>query len=435
MSRASVASSVKSSLSGIAPQTTNTSTGLVLDIIHNETHSKVVELQKELQQEGVDKRRVDLLYYAKIRKDDDITSNPAAGQWIPPHSYNDLDLPIKNERVELIKIQGRECYKRIASFDLNLPNFDPNAILVNSPIINQDKSKKSKKYSEVASTGTPTSDKASSEEELPKNKFITPQQINPLKAFEGDKLIQSRFGQSIRFTAHYNETEEFSPTIIIRNRQAVSPDVDEKTPILENFKDAGSIITLSSNQQKLPYTKDFLKTKTIAFGGGYTDGGEFEENTYPAELTGDNILIKSSRITLASQDGEMIFLSKGNYGFISDGLFTIDNFNPDAQEDEKGVGGALLNFGGDVVIKTNGDDIKLLGDESGLVYLNTLNQEEPIVKGNTLKDLLTELIDLINKQIFSTPAGPTALGPNNRTDLQNLSDRLENFLSEKNYTE
>ena len=70
-----------------------------------------------------------------------------------------------------------------------------------------------------------------------------------------------------------------------------------------------------------------------------------------------------------------------------------------------------------------------------MIYLNTLNQEEPIVKGNTLKDLLTELIDLINNQIFSTPAGPTALGPNNRTDFQNLSDRLETFLSEKNYTE
>ena len=149
----------------------------------------------------------------------------------------------------------------------------------------------------------------------------------------------------------------------------------------------------------------------------------------------DNILIKSSRITIASQEGEMIFLSKGNYGFISDGLFTIDNFNPNAEESDKGIGGALLNFGGDVIVKSNGDDIKLLGDEGGLIYLNTLNQEEPIVKGNTLKDLLTELIDLINNQIFSTPAGPTALGPNNRTDFQNLSDRLETFLSEKNYTE
>jgi len=435
MRRGAVASSAKSNLSGRAPNNSASSTGLVIDVVYNETHPKIIEIQKELQKDGVDPRTVNFLYYAKIRKESDTTTSPTSGQWVPPHSYTDLDLPVKNERVQLIKIQGRECYKRIASFNLNLPNFDPNAILVNSPITHKDNSDQSTKYKEVSSTGTPTSDKASSEEQRPKNEFIKPEQINPLKAFEGDKLIQSRFGQSIRFSGYYNETEEFSPTIIIRNRQATPADLNEKTPTLENFKEDGSIIALSSNEQKLPYSKDFLNAQINAFGGGYTEGGEFEENTFPAELVDDNILIKSSRITIASQEGEMIFLSKGNYGFISDGLFTIDNFNPNAEESDKGIGGALLNFGGDVIVKSNGDDIKLLGDEGGLIYLNTLNQEEPIVKGNTLKDLLTELIDLINNQIFSTPAGPTALGPNNRTDFQNLSDRLETFLSEKNYTE
>jgi len=258
-----------------------------------------------------------------------------------------------------------------------------------------------------------------------------------LRVFEGDKIIQSRFGQSIRFSGHYNNTQEFSPTIVIRNRQGnkQTSELKEKTPTIEDFKDDGSIISLTSNNQKLPYTKDFLDAQVIAFGGGYSNSGEFEENTYPAELTGDNVLIKSSRITLASQEGEMIFLSKGNYGFVSDGLFSIDNFNPEAGEDEKGRGGALLNFGGDVVIKSNGDDIKLLGDDGGLIYVNTLNQDEPIVKGNTLLDLLTELINLINAQQYQTLSGPSALGPDNREDFNKLRDRLNAFLSEKNFTE
>ena len=72
---------------------------------------------------------------------------------------------------------------------------------------------------------------------------------------------------------------------------------------------------------------------------------------------------------------------------------------------QKEDGGALLDFGGDVVVKSNGNDIKLLGDDGGLIYVNTLNQDEPIVKGNTLLDLLTELINLINQQVFSTPVG------------------------------
>ena len=54
-----------------------------------------------------------------------------------------------------------------------------------------------------------------------------------------------------------------------------------------------------------------------------------------------------------------------------------------------------------MVVKSNGNDIKLLGDDGGLIYVNTLNQDEPIVKGNTLLDLLTELINLINQQVFS----------------------------------
>ena len=252
-----------------------------------------------------------------------------------------------------------------------------------------------------------------------------------MRVFEGDKIIQSRFGQSIRFSGHFDGTEDFSPTIIIRNRQGnqQTNDLDEKTPTTENFQDDGSIIALSSNEQKLPYTQDFLVSQINAFGAGYSAQGEFTENTYPSEFIGDNLLIKSDRIILSAQTNEMIFLSKGNYGFISDGLFSIDNVGAE------GKGGALLDFGGDVVVKSNGNDIKLLGDDGGLIYVNTLNQDEPIVKGNTLLDLLTELINLINQQVFSTPAGPTALGPNNRTDFEALRDRLDAFLSEKNFTE
>jgi hypothetical protein len=411
--------------------------GIVLDIVYNDAHPKIEEIEANSIPETVDKRRVDFLYYAKVRKDSDVSSKLSDGQWIPPHSYTDLDLPVKGERVHLIDVQGRQCYKRIGSFDLNLGNFDPNGLIASNPVVDIRERNKKNKYKEVSKSGTPTSKSQGSDESQLQNNFIKPQQINPLKVFEGDKVIQSRFGQSIRFSAHYNNTQEFSPTIVIRNRQGnkQTSELLEKTPTLEDFKDDGSIIALTSNNQKLPYTKDFLDAQVTAFGGGYTDGGEFEESTYPAEFTGDNILIKSSRIALASQEGEMIFLSKGNYGFISDGLFTIDNFNPNAQEDEKGGGGALLNFGGDVVIKTNGDDIKLLGDDAGLVYINTLNQDEPIVKGNTLLDLLTELINLINAQQYQTPSGPSALGPDNREDFNKLRDRLNAFLSEKNFTE
>ena len=49
----------------------------------------------------------------------------------------------------------------------------------------------------------------------------------------------------------------------------------------------------------------------------------FEE--YPSELKGDQILINSGRVIISAKESEMIFYSKGNYGFISDSSLSIDN--------------------------------------------------------------------------------------------------------------
>ena len=122
----------------------------------------------------------------------------------------------------------------------------------------------------------------------------------------------------------------------------------------------------------------------------------------------------------------MIFFSKGNYSFISDGKLTIDN----------GLDGAEMDFNGEVRITTNDNPVFILGEgEEGKIFLNTEETKEPIARGQTLIDLLAELIDTINKQIFSTPAGPTAIGPNNKGDFKNIKNKLDTILSSTNFTE
>jgi hypothetical protein len=120
----------------------------------------------------------------------------------------------------------------------------------------------------------------------------------------------------------------------------------------------------------------------------------------------------------------MIFFSKGNYGFVSDGKFSIDNGND----------GASMNFNGDVRITTNDNNTFILGG-AGEIYLNTEETTEPIARGQTLIDLLEELINAINKQVFSTPSGPTAVGPNNKGDFNKIKSKLDTILSTLNYTE
>ena len=128
----------------------------------------------------------------------------------------------------------------------------------------------------------------------------------------------------------------------------------------------------------------------------------------------------------------MLFFSKGNYGFISDGIFSIDNGNE----------GANMNFNGNVNITTNDNTFYVFGD-TGNIWLNTqdngnsggTDQREPLVRGETLRQLLSDMIDLIVAQVYQTPSGPTSVGPTNQQDFRELKSRLRDTLSTLNFTE
>ena len=146
---------------------------------------------------------------------------------------------------------------------------------------------------------------------------------------------------------------------------------------------------------------------------------------YPSELTGyDQMLLSSERIIISSKSSEFIVYSKGNWGFISDGIMSIDN----------GKGGANLDFNGDVRLTTNDFNTYILGDK-GYIYLNTEETKEPLARGQTLIDIMGEIIDAINQQVYSTPSGPTLVGPNNKSDFSKIKAKLKEILSSKNFTE
>ena len=214
-----------------------------------------------------------------------------------------------------------------------------------------------------------------------------------------------------------NVDNVLAPTIIIRNRQG-SKSLDEKTPtefINEDIIDDGSVIVLASGEHLLEFTPGQIDTpmETTPIYG--------EE----PELKGtDQVLINSGRIILSSKDSEMLFYSKGNYSFISDGKLTIDN----------GLDGAEIDLNGEYRTTTNDNNMYFLGG-AGEIYLNTESSAEPLSRGQTLIDILAELCDAINAQIFSTPAGPTMMGPNNRGDFNKIKSKLDTILSTLNYTE
>jgi len=395
------------------------STGIVVYVHLDDSEATGITLIDDLVDKVSDKEMV--IGHCKIASRTDSTHDLENIPEYPP-ANPDEGIPLIGEVVQLVKIGSTLFYKRIPSIDINTGNSEENALLEGTPK-EEKPGNQASSYSESSQTGIAnnTTNTDNSVRETKFGEYFEPTQINPLRLYEGDKLIQSRFGQSIRFSGYNNEDNLFAPTIIIRNRQSDKSieDLKEFEPTEEDIINDGSSIVLASGEYEIPFAP-----------GNEEVTLETDDNVVyyePPELKGtDQILMNSGRIVLSAKDSEMIFFSKGNYSFISDGKLTIDN----------GLDGAQMDFNGEVRMTTNDNPIYLLGQgEEGKIYLNIENENEPVVRGQTLVKLLGELIDAINQQIYKTPSGPTAVGPTNSGTFKNIKSELETILSTTNFTE
>ena len=387
-------------------------TGTVVNVHINDTEFESITIPDDITSDVSDLDSV--LGFAKIVEKGDTSYDFDDLNDYPPFNI-DEGLPLLGEVVELIKVGGNSHYKRIHNIDINAGNAVEDAQLQGLPVENSDSN--SSGYSETSQTGTPNSG-GDGDRSNKLGEYFEPTQINPLVYYEGDKVIQSRFGQSIRFSGYNNEENVFAPTILIRNRQNDKSieDLKEFEITEEDVVEDGSTIAITSGDYELAFTPG---TADVPF--------ETEPiyHTPPEELKAtDQILINSGRIILSSKDSEMIFFSKGDYSFISDGKLTIDN----------GLDGAEIDLNGEYRTTTNDNNMYFLGG-SGEIYLNTEETTEPLVRGETLLGLMEELIDAINVQVFQTPCGPTAPGPTNKPTFNQIKSKLNTFLSTLNYTE
>ena len=375
-----------------------TDIGIVYDVILDETGES-----KDIQTIGA----------VKFRFNNDTITPSNSLQYALPYDKNCITLPVKNEQVHIIKNGLGYYYQRIQ------PDETPN----NSAFINQisfkfENTKNSnplynnsiEKYRKIEVHKTPVSNKSVSNDfNKFGNYFTLTNGIHKIKLYEGDTTLQSRFGQSLRFSAYNNNKNIFSPTIILRNGESsLNQSKNINSTVEEDINKDGSVLVMSSNQYQLPFSSTNT-TKPDSF----TD--------YPDKLTGDQILLNSGRLIISAKSGELIFHSKKNYGFISDGGMSIDN-----------KGGIDVSVNDNINIDTNGRDV-LFKTGNGAIFLGD-NNLEPLVKGNELKKIFEELIIAILSQTFKTPSGPTAVGPENYNDFIAISDKLANMMSKTNQT-
>ena len=393
--------------------------GYVVDVILDENHPRLKDATTDTTTiySGKD---TSMLYGAVVRLYSDTTTPNERLMVYKPYDPTNLEIPLIGEVVELVDSGSNKFYKRIPNYTLNRGS--GRGKRTTSISIQKEKENAAGGYNTVMQTGTPTTSIDQSEVKTKLGEYFQYTPISRLKIYEGDKLIQSRFGQSIRFSGYNNDGNVFSPTIIIRNRQSSELQVKEGDIISEDVNNDGSTIVLSSGEHQIPFTATTSITPN-------------KFSSYPNPLKGDDhLLINSGKIILSAKTGQMVFHSKGDYGFISDGKFAID-----------GGLGAELDFGDDVKITTDRNSSNVsINTGSGKIFLNTNTSgkspntdkgNEPLVRGNTLKELLETMIDLIVEQVYRTPSGPTAIGPENRAEFNSLKRRLKEMLSTQNFTE
>lgn len=332
-----------------------------------------------------------------------------------PINPNVLQLPIRNEFVDIYTGPDGTYYYSRLGYSSTTTAYASNSYISN--VYDPDDNTSPDTYNQIVNTGLPLRNDARESSNRYGDYFNTPNFNRKLRLNEGDFVIESRFGQSIRFSAFNNPNRTFSPSVIIRNGENNSTDIG--SAVNEDIN-RDSVIGMFSDGVKIPFIQGFI-----------SDSGRSNFNTlpksfnnYPSEIKGNTILLNSDRIIISSRVNELMFFSKGNYGFISDGALSIDN--------RLGINASV---GEDINIRTNNYSVNI-DTAGGSINLGSTDSQilHPLVKGDELVAILRDILTEIANMKFLTPSGPSAIGPVNRSAFASISRRLDSILSIYNKT-
>lgn len=242
------------------------------------------------------------------------------------------------------------------------------------------------------------------------NYFEERSNIKPLKKFEGDVLVESRVGSSLRFgtTVRKNgealsnwSTGSFNgqPITILRNGQGLQGQVGF-LPTEENINNDNSSIYLTSGQQ-IPLEPSSIR-----------DYYSYKKLPTPAkDYRGDQIILNSGRLFLNSKT-DSIFLS------------SPQSINLNSQ-------------------KTLNIDTEEVSIQAEKILLGSKDAKEPVLYGELTEDVLLSIITLLEQIINSCSAATASNVPIAslealtllKPQIVKLKDLAKNLKSETVYIE
>jgi hypothetical protein len=324
--------------------------------------------------------------------------------WAFPLESNVSEYPLLNELVVLVKYGGKLFYTKKVNFK-NWPhnNLEFGAEISNSGKVN------SELYSnpQIPYSGPISKTKINggiNYQGVAGRYFVANNKIRTVRRYEGDLLLESRFGQTIHFTSYdsnrKNDVGMYSdynnggnPMILIRNRQrqlvksgqvleligspnkatvnSTSQEQNVGGYLEEDINHDGSSIHITSGKTISNWVTTCYKHM---FGTG-EEVDDFNGKTsfkYPI-LNGDQIVIQSDRLLFSSRYAETFHYSKKRYAIVTDSEYTLDAHDQ-------------------IVLTTH---VKTVIN-SPAIYLGEYDQTgEPAILGQTMVNWLYELCNWI----------------------------------------
>ena len=443
---------------------------VVLDVIYDENHPEIKNLivnqwpdnYKDQPADAKDKNYsyIGRVCFRLLHSQVNLPKESLA--WAKPaHSTGLIESPLLNEIITVAKYRNEWYYFRklnINGFINNNVNFNVEKTEGNTSGNRQDDFQNINKkdipvHGPTSYTG-PKSVKNANNTGVMGEYFTANNKIRAIRKFEGDLTIESRHGQSVRFSSYDNIRANDigdgrypdyknggNPMILIRNRQRPLGNEKRETPlhpllnpipkinnleknaggiIEEDINNDGSSIHITSGRTEsgwktTVYKTIFCKERSEEQPLFSPDGAtEFTKPKYD----GDQIVIQTDRLILSSRFGETFHYSKKRYGVVTDSEYTVDAHDQ-------------------VVITTNNKTVI----NSPAIYLGQYDQtNEPALLGQTTIDWLYDLCEWLKEHThWYNHSHPDAGGadPNaTQTPVQikqliALQSRLEPLLSRR----
>lgn len=328
-----------------------------------------------------------------------------------PINSNVKNYPLVNEVVFLISSPTGEYSSnssKVKYYYLTTINLwdNVNTNPTPNPYQNLNSNSQNKSIAEVEAGSSNKSSTQNTNSFKPGTYFEEKSNIFPLYPFEGDIIYEGRWGQSIRFGSTYLENNSWStignngdPILIFRNGQ--NPELigpAQSTTTEDINKDLSSIYFTST--QQIPIE--------VSSQNDYLSYGE-NKPTSPNQYSGAQLILNSGRLLLNTTQDHLMLSSQKSINLNS-------------------LEGIYADTIGDTVFQSN------------RVYLGGTNNSQPVVLGNELVSLLTDVLNDLNtltKSIQTQVGVPlgTPLAPLNLVaqtialKVPGYKQRLKNTLS------